>query len=567
MLLGLLVIFISAQAHAQYPKISSEVAAEAARRNTQMRQHSDAAWERALPAIEASELAGKPYIPWAANPSDLPQADIPAFPGAQGGGMYSFGGRGGKVFVVTHLEDRGPGSFREALEAGGPRIVIFNVAGIIQLKERIRIRAPYITISGSTAPGEGVCIAGDTVEIDTHDVIIRHMRFRRGSTWVGNRNDALGGNPVGNIMIDHVSASWGSDENMSMYRHMYQPPDGSQEQKLPTVNITIQYSIFSECLNPYNHSFGSTIGGYNATFHHNLWANNSGRNPSVGMIYDFTFANNVVFNWGHRTTDGGDHRSFYNIINNYYKPGPATPRDKSISYRFLKPESRRAKPPVDDFGRAYVAGNVAEGNTRVSTDNWQGGVQVDAMGDADKILSQIRADHPYPHAYLDIQSANDAFQTVLQHAGATLPKRDAVDKRVTQAVRTGKTTAAAGPNVRDQLSNPNYSPEKVDELIHKVSQGIITDIEQVGGYPNYSGQPYQDSDQDGLPDLWETKYGLDPLDASDAGADSNGDGYSNVEDFIHGQDPLAPKQQWPTPHTYQDLWSTDSELKARLERQ
>lgn len=567
MLLGLLVIFISAQAHAQYPKISSEVAAEAARRNTQMRQHSDAAWERALPAIEASELAGKPYIPWAANPSDLPQADIPAFPGAQGGGMYSFGGRGGKVFVVTHLEDRGPGSFREALEAGGPRIVIFNVAGIIQLKERIRIRAPYITISGSTAPGEGVCIAGDTVEIDTHDVIIRHMRFRRGSTWVGDRNDSLGGNPVGNIMIDHVSASWGADENMSMYRHMYQPPDGSQEQKLPTVNITIQYSIFSECLNPYNHSFGSTIGGYNATFHHNLWANNSGRNPSVGMIYDFTFANNVVFNWGHRTTDGGDHRSFYNIINNYYKPGPATPRDKSISYRFLKPESRRAKPPVDDFGRAYVAGNVAEGNTRVSTDNWQGGVQVDAMGDADKILSQIRADHPYPHAYLDIQSANDAFQTVLQHAGATLPKRDAVDKRVTQTVRTGKTTAAAGPNVRDQLSNPNYSPEKVDELIHKVSQGIITDIEQVGGYPNYSGQPYQDSDQDGLPDLWETKYGLDPLDASDAGADSNGDGYSNVEDFIHGQDPLAPKQQWPTPHTYQDLWSTDSELKARLERQ
>lgn len=567
MLLGLLVIFISAQAHAQYPKISSEVAAEAARRNTQMRQHSDAAWERALPAIEASELAGKPYIPWAATPSELPQADIPAFPGAQGGGMYSFGGRGGKVFVVTHLEDRGPGSFREALEAGGPRIVIFNVAGIIQLKERIRIRAPYITISGSTAPGEGVCIAGDTVEIDTHDVIIRHMRFRRGSTWVGDRNDSLGGNPVGNIMIDHVSASWGSDENMSMYRHMYQPPDGSQEQKLPTVNITIQYSIFSECLNPYNHSFGSTIGGYNATFHHNLWANNSGRNPSVGMIYDFTFANNVVFNWGHRTTDGGDHRSFYNIINNYYKPGPATPRDKSISYRFLKPESRRAKPPVDDFGRAYVAGNVAEGNTRVSTDNWQGGVQVDAMGDADKILSQIRADHPYPHAYLDIQSANDAFQTVLQHAGATLPKRDAVDKRVTQTVRTGKTTAAAGPNVRDQLSNPNYSPEKVDELIHKVSQGIITDIEQVGGYPKYSGQPYQDSDQDGLPDLWETKYGLDPRDASDAGADSNGDGYSNVEDFIHGQDPLAPKQQWPTPHTYQDLWSTDSELKARLERQ
>ena len=117
--------------------------------------------------------------------------------------------------------------------------MVFNVAGIIHLKERIRIRAPYITISGSTAPGDGVCIAGDTVEIETHDVVIRHMRFRRGATWVGDRNDSLGGNPIGNIMIDHVSASWGLDENMSMYRHMYQPPDGGKELKLPTVNITI----------------------------------------------------------------------------------------------------------------------------------------------------------------------------------------------------------------------------------------------------------------------------------------------------------------------------------------
>ena len=131
-------------------------------------------------------------------------------------------------------------------------------------------------------------------------------------------------------MIDHVSASWGLDENMSMYRHMYQPPDGGKELKLPTVNITIQNSIFSEGLNTYNHAFGSTIGGYNSTFHHNLWACNSGRNPSVGMIYDFTFANNVVFNWRHRTVDGGDHRSFYNIINNYFKPGPATPQHDPV---------------------------------------------------------------------------------------------------------------------------------------------------------------------------------------------------------------------------------------------
>jgi hypothetical protein len=414
-------------AHAQYPKITSEVAAESARLEKEMQQNSDEAWERALPAIKELESKGKPFIPWAAKPSDLPQADIPAFPGAEGGGMYSFGGRGGKVFTVTNLNDSGPGSFREALETGGPRIVVFNVAGIIHLKERIRIRAPYITIAGSTAPGDGVCIAGDTVEIDTHDVIIRHMRFRRGATWVGNRNDSFGGNPVGNIMIDHVSASWGLDENMSMYRHMYQPEDGSNEQKLPTVNITIQNSIFSEALNTYHHAFGSTIGGYNSTFHHNLWACNSGRNPSVGMIYDFTFANNVVFNWRHRTTDGGDHRSFYNLINNYYKPGPVTPVDAPIGYRILKPESRRAKPPVDDYGRAYVSGNIVEGNAKVSADNWDSGVQVDSIGDPDTILKAIRADSPYPHAYLNIETASTAYKRVLADAGGR--RRDAAKAR------------------------------------------------------------------------------------------------------------------------------------------
>ena len=265
-----------------------------------------------------------------AKPSDLPQAEIPAFPGAQGGGMYSFGGRGGKVFVVTNLERQRPGQLsRSAAKRAGRGSSCSTSPASSSSRSEIRIRAPYITIDGGSAPGDGVCIAGDTVELETHDVVIRHMRFRRGETWVGDRNDSLGGNPIGNIMIDHVSASWGLDENMSMYRHMYQPPDGSKELKLPTVNITIQNSIFSEASNTYNHSFGSTIGGYNSTFHHNLWACNAGRNPSIGMIYDFTFANNVLFNWRHRTVDGGDHRSFYTIINNYFKPGPATPQRRA----------------------------------------------------------------------------------------------------------------------------------------------------------------------------------------------------------------------------------------------
>jgi hypothetical protein len=182
------------------------------------------------------------------------------------------------------------------------------------------------------------------VELETHDVIIRHMRFRRGETWVGDRNDSIGGNPIGNIMIDHVSASWGLDENMSMYRHMYRPPSGGPELKLPTVNITIQNSIFSEGLNTYHHAFGSTIGGLNSTFHRNLWANNTGRNPSVGMYGDFTFVNNVLYNWVHRTIDGGDHRSFFNIINNYLKPGPATPSTSPSPGASSSPSPSAARP-------------------------------------------------------------------------------------------------------------------------------------------------------------------------------------------------------------------------------
>lgn len=537
-------LFTLPAAHAQYPRISTEIAAEANRRKAAADKLSDEAFARALPVIKEWEAKGKPYLPGAAEPKDLPQAKIPSFPGAWGGGMYSFGGRGGKVFVVNNLNDSGPGSFREACEAGGPRIVVFNVAGIIKLKERIRVRAPYITVAGSTAPGDGVCIAGNTVELDTHDVVIRHMRFRRGDTWVGDRNDSIGGNPIGNIMIDHVSASWGLDENMSMYRHMYQPPDGSKELKLPTVNITIQNSIFSECLNTYNHAFGSTIGGLNSTFHHNLWACNGGRNPSVGMYGDFTFANNVLFNWVHRTVDGGDHRSFFNIINNYLKPGPATPKGAPISYRLLKPESERSKTVVDNFGMACVAGNIVEGNAKVTADNWDGGVQPDSRGPVGIVLLTIRTNTPFPHAPLDLQPADKAYETVLANAGATLPKRDAVDERITRSVRTGEVTARVGPNDAADFSTVGFSQQVIDGILEKVSKGIITHPSQVGGYPDYKGTPYTDTDGDGLPDDWEKSHGLNPNEATDAVADLNGDGYTNIEDFINGLDPRAKKVDW-----------------------
>jgi hypothetical protein len=502
-----------------YPKVPKEVQHAENERRAAYEKPEDEVWAKAQPELAKWAEKGKPYLPAAAKPSDLPQADIPAFPGAWGGGMYSFGGRGGKVYVVTSLEDAGPGTFREACNAIGPRVVVFNVAGTIHLKNRVRIRAPYITIAGQTAPGDGVCIRGATVCVDTHDVVIRHLRFRRGETNVANRDDSLGGNPVGNVVIDHCSASWGLDENLSMYRHMYRPPGGGQELKLPTVNITIQWCISSEGLDTYAHAFGSTIGGHNSTFHHNLWACNTGRNPSIGMDGDFNFLNNVLYNWRHRTVDGGDQKSRYNVINNYYKPGPITP-DGAVAHRVLRPDGRRPGPDKTlplEWGKAYVAGNVVVGNDAVTKDNWAGGVQIDGGADPKVILPRVRVDKPFPMAAVPMQSAADAYAVVLEHAGATRPRRDPVDRRIIEQVRTGTVTYADG-------------------------KGIITDVKQVGGYPEYRGEPQKDTDGDGIPDEWELRHGLNPSDPSDAARDS-GDGYTNIEKYINGLDPRT-KTDW-----------------------
>jgi len=528
---------------AQYPQISDDMRMQAEAAKAEADRRSDDAFARALPEIEAWAKKGKPFIQDASRPGDLPQATIPAFPGAEGGGRHAFGGRGGRVFVVTSLADSGPGTFREACEAGGPRIVVFNVAGIIRLEDRIRIRAPYITIDGSSAPGDGVCIAGNTVELDTHDVVVRHMRFRRGETDVRDRNDSIGGNPIGNIMIDHVSASWGLDENMSMYRHMYRPPDGAKDLKLPTVNITIQNSIFSEGLNTYHHAFGSTIGGTNCTFMRNLWANNTGRNPSMGMGGDFTFVNNVIFNWRHRTTDGGDGTSRVNSIANYFKPGPGTPTDRPIGHRILKAESRTKPPAEKEFGRFYVAGNVIEGNEGVTADNWAGGVQFadeeDVKGESldaynRRYLSASRAAEPFPMAPLRITTAQEAYEEVLAGAGATLPRRDAVDERIVKTVRTGDVgPPVAEPDLFDKLDRVKYTAERVRELVKLVPLGFITDPAQVGGYPEYRGAAHADADGDGMPDGYEQTHGLNPADAADAAADPDGDGYTNIEAFLY----------------------------------
>ena len=561
---------------AQYPQLTDEAKHLIDSLEIQWKAHSDSAWQVAFPIVVEEAKAGRPYVPWASRPYDLRQAQIPAFPGAEGGGMFTFGGRGGKVLTVTNLNDSGPGSFRWACEQGGARIVVFNVSGVIRLTSPIYVRAPYITIAGQTAPGDGIIIAGESFQVDTHDVIVRHMRFRRGETLVWHREDSFGGNPVGNIMIDHCSCEWGLDENISFYRHMFDLHDGKDKRKEPTVNVTIQNTISAKALDTWNHSFGSTIGGENTTFMRNLWADNTGRNPSIGWGGVFNFVNNVVYNWVHRTADGGEYTTMSNFINNYYKPGPLTPKESAVGHRILKSESRsQGLFPFKQFGRVYAVGNVMEGYPEITKDNWNGGIQTaDKDGEMDATeLALMRSNEPFVMPFVSIMGADQAFEWVLNNAGATVPCRDIVDERICEEVRTGiayyvpnyeKELAKKAKNLKSQISNLKSIPTPYGDMwgLHPKSQneegnfkyrrlpndsykqGIITDPRQMGGYPVYRDwQPYKDSDNDGMPDEWEKANGLNPNDATDANGDLNGDGYTNIEKYINAI-PTQGKVDW-----------------------
>ncbi len=409
--------------------------------------------------------------------------------------------------------------------------MLFNIAGIIRLKSPIHILAPYITISGQTAPGDGVCVAGRTTHVDTHDVVIRYMHFRRGATNLFDRDDCLGGNPIGNVIVDHCSASWGLDENLSMYRHMYRPKEG-EPWKLPTLNLTIQWCISSEALNKYEHAFGGTWGGNNTSFHHNLFACNTARNASIGMSYDFNFVNNVVFNWRHRTLDGGDQGSLVNCINNYYKPGPAT-LTSAVHHRIGQPQASTFKPdPTMRYGKWCVEGNVVEGEEAVTSDNWSGGVQFrDSTGsdsgnavtdDAklDALIRKVRSPKMFPMQPVTTQSAKEAYDSVLAAAGATLPHRDPVDLRIIEQVRSG--------------------------IVKFGKNGIIATTDDIGGWPEYNGDPHKDLGADGIPLWWKKKYALDPSDSSLANKDLEGDGYTVLEKYLNGLDPTK-KIDWSDP--------------------
>ncbi|MGY5353746.1 polysaccharide lyase [Wenyingzhuangia sp. IMCC45467] len=449
------------------------------------------------------------------HPIRLPEGVIPAFPGAWGAGMFTTGGRGGKVIAVTNLKDKGKGSLRAALEAKVARIIVFNVAGTIEVNGDLNIDYPDVTIAGQSAPGDGICLKG-TLNINTYNVIIRHLRVRRGVPSGGQGDDNIGGNPEHHIIIDHCSTSWGMDENISLYRHMRPSLDGSTRIKDPAKNITIQWTISSEALDAKHHAFGGTWGGNPSTHHHNLFACNTARNPSIGMSGAFDFRNNVIYNWKHRTMDGGDETSLINVINNYYKPGPAT--NDNMKAVFARVEQRSMYSPGSAWaegdwypkeknrpGKWYVAGNIMYNNEKLNNNNWEG------IRGPEKLA---RVNTPFvgwpvsPH-----QTAEDAFESVLAKSGATLPKRDAVDTRVTNMVRTGRPMTKTG---------------------------IIKDVSEVGGYPLLSYNPKNlpvDTDGDGMPDKWEVEHNLNPKDAYDGAIDTDGDGYTNVEEFLNGTNP------------------------------
>lgn len=436
-----------------------------------------------------------------------------AFPTAEGYGKYTIGGRGGDVYEVTNLNDHGPGSLREAIEAKGPRTIVFSVSGTIDLERPLTIRNPYITIAGQTAPGDGICIKRHPLNIGADEVIIRYIRVRLGDE-AGRDTDAISARYHNNIILDHVSASWSIDETMSIYH---------------CKNVTIQWCMITESLFMSthvkgHHGFGGIWGSDYATYHHNLIANHSSRNPrwASGSGYN-DYRNNVLYNWGYNSSYGGEaHQngndkfgSFtINFVNNYYKPGPATQSGK-ISYRIVNPGGRSD----DDWGKWYVAGNFVEGNETVSNDNWAGGVQPSG---GDKVLPLIKMDKPWNAMRINEQSPAKAYSLVLEHAGCSFPNRDAVDKRIIDDVRNG--TATCEGKVYRSMEKTQCKDMK---------SGIIDTQSDTGGWPELKSLPApRDSDHDGMPDEWEREHGLDPDNALDRNLMTSS-GYTALEVYIN----------------------------------
>jgi pectate lyase len=411
-----------------------------------------------------------------------------AFPGAEGFGKYTTGGRAGKVYIVTNLNDNGPGSLREAINRKEARIIVFAISGTIALESPLVINNGDVTIAGQSAPGEGICLKNYTVTIQADNVIVRYLRFRLGDEK-GQEADAAGGTKgKSNIIIDHCSMSWATDECASFYRNK---------------NFTMQWCIVSESLNHSihqkgDHGYGGIWGGEKATFHHNLIANHTSRMPrfsgssttpnSPEELVDFR--NNVIYNWRTNNTYGGE-KGRYNVVNNYYKPGPAT-----------SPKKLWIVDPTSPYGKFYIDGNCLEGNAQVSKDNWNGGMRY-------KQADSARVQEPFDVEPINVESAEDAWKQVLKNAGASY-KRDAVDSRIIAEAQSGKSRSG------------------------KEQNGIIDSQRDVGGWPVLKSEPaLADKDADGIPDGWETKHKLDPASGADGASYTLSKQYTNLEVYLN----------------------------------
>ena len=454
------------------------------------------------------------------------QNSIPAFPSAEGFGAFSQGGRGGKIYRITTLQDYSPdeavieGSLREAIEAEGPRTIVFTVGGIITLKAPLSIQNPFITIAGQTAPGDGICLRDYEVSIDTHDVIIRYLRFRLGD-HARLEQDALSIHPCERVIIDHCSTSWSIDEVLSAY--------GS--------SITIQWCIISE---PLHHSFhpkgphglASILDGQHGgiTIHHSIYAHADGRNPKAqnkddapGAIFDFR--NNIIYDWGEGSIgySTGEDRVRMNYVANYLKAGPSTKSDiQGYAFRpggggntrvYLKDNIHLNNPEGTEDNRLLLdlVGYVGKKNIATGTNEPESTNKQDHL-DRDSAYKMVVEDNSFPFAPVHTESAEEAYKRILSEAGTTLPVRDKIDKRIVEEIKNG-------------------------------TGRIIHSQDEVGGWPNYENAVhFQDKDIDGMDDAWEDSFGLDSTNGDDQSNDNDGDGYTNIEEFLNSTNPNEPDE-------------------------
>lgn len=478
--------------------------------------------------------------------ASVAMAQAPAFPGAEGvARLTTTGGRGGKVIHVTNLNDAGVGSLRAAIGTSGARIIVFDVSGTIALQSSLKISNDNVTIAGQTAPGDGICLKNYTLAINANNVIVRFIRCRMGDE-TATEDDAMTSSHhdkdiCSNIIIDHCSISWSTDECGSFYGNK---------------NFSLQWSMLSESLKESvhdkgSHGYGGIWGGQNALFAHNLLAHHDSRNPRFDHDYVSTlkgpidYVNNVVYNWGGNSSYGGessnsnnDYRKI-NMVNNYYKYGPATGSHKN---RIVAPstdcsnctEAMSCSTVVP--GHFYVAGNYVYGYSSVTSNNWNG-VQPTNSSALSTIKSETRFTTEAEND-INMHAAATAFDKVLNYVGASL-KRDTVDRRVVREAKNGTSTFIG--------SNGSTG-------------GLIDTQGDVGGWPILvSKAKLTDTDNDGMPDVWENANGLDANNASDASTytlDAKGY-YTNIEVYCNSLiEPLVKLQMADTENGFTEYYPT-----------